>query len=289
MLLKEIKNIFHNELDSLYPEEEVVSFFYMLIEHYLKLERFVLAMEPDLVISKSNESPLFEALSRLKLQEPIQHIIGKAHFMDMDFKVNRNVLIPRPETEELVRWIIQELGIQKSGIRILDIGTGSGCIAISLAKHFSKAKVYAVDISQKALDTAKENASLNVVNITFLKEDIFELDSLVGSHDLDSEFDVIVSNPPYVRELEKKEMHVNVLEHEPSQALFVSDENPLKFYKRIIDFAAKNLTRGGLVFFEINQYLGKETQQLLKDHNFSEIELRKDMFGNDRILRGKKM
>jgi release factor glutamine methyltransferase len=209
--------------------------------------------------------------------------------MDMDFKVNRNVLIPRPETEELVRWIIQELGIQKSGIRILDIGTGSGCIAISLAKHFSKAKVYAVDISQKALDTAKENASLNVVNITFLKEDIFELDSLVGSHDLDSEFDVIVSNPPYVRELEKKEMHVNVLEHEPSQALFVSDENPLKFYKRIIDFAAKNLTRGGLLFFEINQYLGKETQQLLKDHNFSEIELRKDMFGNDRILRGKKM
>ena len=293
MLLREVKNIFHKELDSLYPKEEVDSFFYMLLEHYLKLERFILAIEPNLIISKEDEEPLFEALSELKIQKPIQHIIGTAHFMDMEFKVNKHVLIPRPETEELVRWIIEEVQSEKYKVRstkyevrngkdlkILDIGTGSGCIAITLAKNLPNAKVYALDVSEYALLVAKDNALSNAVAINFLKKDILTLEVL---HE---EFDIIVSNPPYVRDLEKKKMHGNVLEHEPELALFVSDENPLVFYKRITEFAVDNLKEGGVLFFEINQYLGKETKQLLIDHNFSEIELRKDMFGNDRILKG---
>jgi len=288
MLLKEIKLIFHKELDSFYPKEEVTSFFQLLIAHYFDMERFVLAIQPEMVISKEQETPLFEALSKLKLHEPIQHIIGSTHFMDMNFKVNKNVLVPRPETEELVRWMIDEIQgtkyeVQNEKLRILDIGTGSGCIAISLAKNLPEAKVYALDVSSDALEVAKKNAHLNDVNITFLNQDILELESL------EERFDIIVSNPPYVRELEKTEMHTNVLEHEPDLALYVSNDNPLVFYKAITDFAVKNLTKGGALFFEINQYLGKETKQLLIDHNFSEIELRKDMFGNDRMLKGKKM
>lgn len=278
MLLREIKNIFHAELDTLYPKEEVSSFFSMLIEEYLDLQRFVLALQPDLVISKEKETTLFKALGRLKLQEPIQHILGKARFMDMDFLVNESTLIPRPETEDLVRWVIDD--IKSAGaLKILDIGTGSGCIAIVLAKHFSKAEVYALDISVEALIVAKKNAVSNDARVTFFREDIFEFN-------LDVEFDIIVSNPPYVREMEKDKMHENVLGHEPSRALFVSNKEPLVFYQTIADIASKHLKKGGRLFFEINQYLGKECQQLLQEHNFSEIELRKDIFGNDRLLKG---
>lgn len=286
MLLREVKNIFHTELDPLYPKEEVNSFFSILIEHYLNLERFALALQPDLMVSKENETPMFDALSRLKLKEPIQHIIGTCHFMDMDFKVSKDVLIPRPETEELVRWIIEEVkGLYSEErntkeLRILDIGTGSGCIAISLAKTLNNSKIYALDISSDALKIAKANAASNSVEIILLEKNIL-------ADELDHEFDIIVSNPPYVRELEKKVMHQNVLDYEPYQALFVSDEDPLVFYKRITNISSKHLVKGGSLFFEINQYLGKETEQLLKDHNFSEIELRKDMFGNDRMLKGK--
>jgi release factor glutamine methyltransferase len=287
MLLREIKNVFHTELDALYPKEEVNSFFSMLIEHYLNLERFVLALQPDLIISKEEETPLFNALSRLKLKEPIQHIIGTTNFMEMDFTVSNNVLIPRPETEELVRWIIEEERSTKNNVtskkalKILDIGTGSGCIAISLAKNLVKSEVYALDISEEALKIARANALSNEVDVTFIKQDILK-------DELDYEFDIIVSNPPYVREMEKEEMQKNVLDYEPSQALFVSNKNPLLFYKRITTFAFKHLVEGGVLYFEINQYLGKETFTLLKDHNFSEIELRKDMFDNDRMLRGKR-
>ena len=281
MQLREVKNIFHKELDTHYRKEEVESFFYMLIENQLNLERFVLALQPDLIISKDEETPLFEALSKLKLQEPIQHIIGKCFFMDMNFNVSKDVLIPRPETEELVRWILEEVENENlkinNGLRILDIGTGSGCIAISLAKHLPNAEVFALDISEKALKIANTNANTHDVYVTFIQQDILKLD-------LDLDFDIIVSNPPYVRELEKVEMCKNVLDFDPSLALFVSDEDPLVFYRRITELALKHLNKNGQLFFEINQYLGKETKQLLKDHNFSEIELRKDMFGNDRML-----
>jgi len=281
MLLKEIKKVFHTELDAIYGKEEVSSFFYLLIEHYLGLERFILAVQPELIITKEEGSPLFEALSKLKLQVPIQYIIGKTHFMDLDFVVNKNVLIPRPETEELVRWVLDDFSTVKSDLKILDIGTGSGCIAVSLAKNLPNAKVYAIDVSEEALAVAKETAKLNGVEIYFINADILEV------NDLDDKFDIIVSNPPYVRMLEKQEMKNNVLDNEPELALFVADDNPLIFYKKIIELAAKNLIDKGVLYFEINQYLGKETQSLLEATNFSEIELRKDFFGNDRMLKGK--
>ncbi len=286
MLLREIKNIFHVELDNQYAKEEVDSFFYILIEDKLQLERFTLAIEPNLVISKEQESVLFESLSKLKLFEPIQYIIGKSHFMDLNLKVDKNVLIPRPETEELVRWILENSKVGSSlnskKLKILDIGTGSGCIAISLSKNLNQAEVYGLDVSHEALEVAKHNASINDVAVTLINKNILEIE------DFGTTYDIIVSNPPYVRELEKKEMHKNVLEREPDLALFVSDQNPLKFYEKIVAIASKNLEKNGLLFFEINQYLAKETAQLLRNNNFSEIELRKDMFNNYRMLRGKK-
>lgn len=280
MLLREIKNIYHKELDALYPAEEVDSFFYLAIEHYLHLERFVLSMQPDLIINKEDEQPLFEVLAELRLEKPIQYILGSAHFMDMVFKVNEHVLIPRPETEELVRWIFSDLEHGKSEIKILDIGTGSGCIAISLAKLLPKAKVYALDISEKALEVAQANAVFNQVEVEFIQADILKLAAL------EVKFDVIASNPPYVRTLEKTEIKKNVLDNEPALALFVDDGDPLVFYRKIIEFAQTNLKPKGLIYFEINQYLGKETKLLIKD-TFSGLELRKDMFGNDRMLKGR--
>lgn len=280
MYLKEIKNIFHLELDPIYSPEEVNSFFYMLIEHFLGLERFILALEPNLIITKEEETPLFEALSRLKLEIPIQHIIGKTHFMDLEFLVDKNVLLPRPETEDLVRWILDDIKNHQEAITILDIGTGSGCIPIALKKQLPNAKVATLDISDKALKIATQNAKNNTVQIEFIHANILEIDKL------HQKFDIIVSNPPYVRELEKKEMHQNVLQHEPELALFVSDEEPLLFYRKIASFAVNNLNDGGALYFEINQYLGKETKQLLDSTNFSDIELRQDLFGNDRMLKG---
>ncbi len=290
MLLREIKNIFHKELDVQYASEEVDSFFYMLIEHHLNLERFVLVMQPSLIISKEEETPLFAALSELKLNRPIQYVIGNTTFMDLELYVDENVLIPRPETEELVRWILKEVRgtsdevrskNETSEIKIIDIGTGSGCIAVALAKNLPKVKVFALDVSEEALQVARRNAERNEVEINFINEDI------LGEVSVDNTFDIIVSNPPYVRGLEKKEMAKNVLEHEPELALFVADENPLKFYKSIVEFAEKNLSSDGTIFLELNQYLGKEMTELLKEHNFKDIELRKDMFGNDRMLKGR--
>lgn len=295
MLLKEIKNIFHDELGKTYPKEEIDSFFYRCIEHYLKLERFILAIQPEFALTKEEEQPLFEALSQLKQERPLQYILGTAHFMDFELQVNGSVLIPRPETEELVQWILEDVASRKSEVRsrkpeagnmdfypspltILDIGTGSGCIAIALAKHLPHAKVYALDVSERALEVARENARLNQVDITFLKNDIL-------APELELDFDIIVSNPPYVRELEKEEMKNNVKDHEPSLALFVSDGDPLVFYRAIAQFGRTRLKEGGSLYLEINQYLGEETKALLNAHNFSEIELRKDILGNDRMLK----
>ncbi|WP_375324713.1 peptide chain release factor N(5)-glutamine methyltransferase [Flagellimonas sp. GZD32] len=291
MLLREIKNIFHKELGEIFPKEEIDSFFYHCIEHYLKLERFILALQPQYVLTKTEEQPLFEALAELKLQKPIQYILGTAHFMDLELQVNENVLIPRPETEELVQWILDaernrsviSTPLNDQPLRILDIGTGSGCIAIALAKHLPKAKVYAIDVSEAALKVAKENAKNNGVEIAFIQQDI-----LKSELEFELKFDIIVSNPPYVRELEKLEIQKNVKDFEPHLALFVDDNNPLVFYDAIAQFSKRYLVEKGILYFEINQYLGEESAALLKAHNFSEIELRKDIFGNDRMLKGTK-
>ena len=266
MLLKEIKNIFHLELDGIYPPEEVDTFFYLTIEHFLKLERFILVMQPNLMVTKEEETPLFETLAALKKEKPIQYILGSSHFMGMEFMVNEDVLIPRPETEELVQWILDGCEVERSqDLNILDVGTGSGCIAISLAKNIPNAKVYALDISEEALEIAKQNATSNEVDVNFLQKDILDSNLELG---FEIRFDIIVSNPPYVRESEKDKMKKNVVEYEPGLALFVPNTDALVFYNAIARFANKNLRNKGNLFFEINQYLGKETKALLEEHNF---------------------
>lgn len=281
MLLRETKNIFHKELDGFYGKEEVSSFFYLLIEHYLNLQRFVLAVQPNLVLTKEEETLMFNALSELKSKKPVQHILGTAHFMELDFKVNDQVLIPRPETEELVGWILDDLKAKDGLITLLDIGTGSGCIPIVLAKNKANIRIKALDISPEALRIAKINTETHQVTIDLFQADILELDQR-------HTYDIIVSNPPYVREMEKAAMHPNVLHHEPSLALFVPDEDPLKFYRAIVKFASGHLNAKGSLYLEINQYLGNEMMALLRAYGFDFIELRKDIFGNDRMIKGKK-
>ncbi|MBP94285.1 MAG: protein-(glutamine-N5) methyltransferase, release factor-specific [Flavobacteriaceae bacterium] len=288
MILKDIQNIFHQELDSIYGTEEVRSFFNILIDFYLGLNRITLVLEPNYTITKEEEQPLFEALSCLKLEEPIQHIIGKTEFYGLPFKVNKHTLIPRPETEELVDWILKSLtGKKDQPLKLLDIGTGTGCIAISLAKHLPNAHVYAVDVSPEAIKVAQENAKWNNVSITYIEDSILDIQNDILKT-ATGFFDVIVSNPPYVRNLEKVEIKNNVLQHEPHLALFVKDDNPLQFYKAISDYALSALKENGLLFFEINQYLGAEMEALLKAYTYKSIELKKDMFGNQRMLKGMK-
>ncbi|WP_223033238.1 peptide chain release factor N(5)-glutamine methyltransferase [Hanstruepera marina] len=288
MLLKDIQTIFHNELDTENGANEVNSFFNILIKHYLSLNRITLVLEPNLTLTKKEEEPLFEALTRLKNKEPIQYIVGETEFYGLQFKVNEHTLIPRPETEELVEEIINTiiLGGEIKPLKILDIGTGTGCIAISLAKTLKNAEVIAMDVSEEALKIAKENARLNDVNITCIQDNILNPNNSLA--EIEFKFDVIVSNPPYVREVEKLEIKDNVLKHEPHLALFVPDDDPLKFYKAITAFAVDNLNDEGYLFFEINQYLGGEMKQLLADFNFKNIKVIKDVFGNDRITKALK-
>jgi len=309
MTLSEFKNKFTSSLTSIYPKEEIDSFYFLLIEHYLGFKRIDIALDPSKIILENKLKKLSNALEQLQQEIPIQYIIGSTEFYGLPFKVNKNTLIPRPETEELVEWILNDLkkNNHQSPITILDIGTGSGCIAISLAKNLPDAKIFALDVSHEALNTAKENALLNKVNISFIQQDILTSTSLSHQNAIASttkkstcnkeiissqtphndikKFDIIVSNPPYVRELEKLEIKNNVLNNEPHLALFVDDNNPLLFYDKIADFAKENLKPNGQLFFEINQYLGTETSDLLKQKKFNTIELKKDIFKNNRMIK----
>ena len=230
-------------------------------------------------------------MTDLHNEKPIQYIIGETEFYRLPFYVNQHVLIPRPETEELVEWIISlpNSSQKEKNLNILDIGTGSGCIAISLAKNLPNASVFAIDISKKALQVAKQNAVLNEVTVEFIEYDILSSNIIqtpsIRGKNLNLKFDIIVSNPPYVRQLERQEIKNNVLNYEPHIALFVENDNPLLFYNHIIDFAKENLTKNGKLYVEINQYLGQETVTLLKEKGFTNIELKKDLFGNDRMVR----
>jgi release factor glutamine methyltransferase len=278
--IKEYKTQFITNLLPFYDEIEAESFFYLILENQHQLRRIDLALNIDLHFSEDEIQIWNEILDKLKLEIPIQYILGTTHFYGLEFNVNENVLIPRPETEELVEWIISSaVNITKfKNIKILDIGTGSGCIAISLAKNIPNAEVSAIDISYKALATSKENADLNKVAVAFIQKNILE------TNDLEQQFDIIVSNPPYVRNLEKAEIKSNVLANEPHLALFVEDNDALIFYRKIAELATKNLSVEGKLFFEINQYLGKETVELLEKMHFKNIELRKDIYGNDRMI-----
>ncbi|MDP4599791.1 MAG: peptide chain release factor N(5)-glutamine methyltransferase, partial [Polaribacter sp.] len=288
MSLKEYKKLFSETLKDIFPSTEIDTFFLYLMEEYLGFSRVDLVLQSDFIIDKDTKNLFDRAFERLKNQEPIQYILGKTEFFGLPFLVDKNTLIPRPETEELVAWIIDEVEIlnNKSSpkISLLDIGTGSGCIPISLAKNIDFAAIYAIDISTKTLEVALKNADSNQVSISFFEMDILKTSNLdlLSKDKTQINFDIIVSNPPYVRESEKSAMDKNVLENEPHQALFVSDENPLVFYEKIADLALLHLSRNGLLFFEINQYLGNQTVNMLLKKGFKNIELRKDIFGNNR-------
>ncbi|WP_412985446.1 peptide chain release factor N(5)-glutamine methyltransferase [Pontimicrobium sp. IMCC45349] len=287
MQLKALKIYFKNGLKGYYPNEEIESFFLIASEFYLGYKRIDISLKADEVVNPKNYNHFQELIERLKNYEPIQYILGETEFFGLPFKVNESVLIPRPETEELVDWIINSViphSVEKQ-INILDIGTGSGCIAISLAKNIPNAKVYALDVSKDALSVAQQNAQQNNVDITFVNANVLELNSELN----DLQFDVIVSNPPYVRELEKELMHDNVLKHEPHLALFVEDDNALVFYRVIAELSQKLLKENGLLFFEINEYLGVQMKQLLSENKFQDIELRQDINQKDRMTKAVKL
>lgn len=283
MLLKNYKSIFLEELSFLNDAGEAESFFYLILEKLHDLKRIDLALQPDLELSDDVLLKWEAIVSELKTHKPIQYILGETEFFGLSFEVNENTLIPRPETEELVELILVESRkLEEESIRILDIGTGSGCIAVSLAKNLLNAKVSAVDVSEKALETAKKNAAKNDVTVDFILGDVLKLTSFDFWET--STFDVIVSNPPYVRNLEKVEIKPNVLEFEPHVALFVDDEDALLFYRKIAQLAKEQLSDKGKLYFEINQYLGKETVQLLEGLGFKNIVLKQDIYGNDRMI-----
>jgi release factor glutamine methyltransferase len=310
MLLKSYKTKFFQELSSLYDEKEIESFFYLILENFHQIKRIDLALNPQMEMNDKQLLHWESILSDLKKQKPIQYILGETEFYGLPFLVNENTLIPRPETEELVELIIKQNSKSEippepkvngaklnSKLKILDIGTGSGCIAISLVKNISNVEVYAIDISEEALETAKKNAQINQVEIHFIQADILKINNLeqlptsnpkLETHNpkLETQFDIIVSNPPYVRILEKQEINPNVLEYEPHLALFVEDEDALLFYRKIAQLALKSLSPNGRLYFEINQYLGKETVELIESFGFKNVVLHKDIYGNDRMIEG---
>ena len=297
MNLKELKDNFIHSISEIYPSEEIQSFFNLLAEKYLNLTRIEIALHPDKEVSEENKKIFEVAIQRLQQFEPIQYIIGETEFFGLPFIVDKSVLIPRPETEELVNWII----LEKRGERrdsffanekpkvILDIGTGSGCIAISLAYSLHNDKISAIDISEGAINIARQNAIANNVSVNFQLMDILKFKqepwNLVFE---DLIFDTIVSNPPYIREQEKSQIEPNVIKYEPALALFVEDNDPLLFYRKIAQFSQKYLKPDGALFFEINEYLSKDLSQMLNQEGFVEIEIRKDIFGKDRMVKCKK-
>lgn len=257
----------------------------MLMSHITGLSTAQLLAEPNLRLTEEQQEWFDNAIARLQNNEPIQHILGYTTFYSREFKCDRRALIPRPETEELVEWIINDWGMlnsQLSTLNSLDIGTGTGCIALSLAKELANAEVTALDISEEALSLARENAELlETKNIDFIKGDI--LNKTFNSQL--STFNFIVSNPPYVRECEKIDMEANVLDYDPHTALFVSDNDPLIFYRAIAEFALTHLAPDGALYFEINQYLSQETCDLLVALGYKNVELRKDINDNPRMIK----
>jgi release factor glutamine methyltransferase len=267
------------ELAGIYSPEETESLIFLIFERLKGYSRTQFLLAKDEELTKEELHRMNQILSRLKNHEPIQYILGETEFYGLTFKTTPEVLIPRPETEELVEWIIQENKLAKP--IILDIGTGTGCIAISIQKNIPQSTVLACDISSTCLETARRNAELNSSDISVFEYDILNFIPEIGIPELD----IIVSNPPYVRETEKLLMEKNVLDYEPELALFVPDENPLIFYAQIADFGIVHLKVGGRLYFEINEAFGKECSEMLQVKGYSEVILKKDINGKDRMIR----
>ena len=277
MRRRELISHIQKELSEVYPAEEARAIGYILLERVLGLHRETVALEPDAEVLL----PLTftDALEQLRRYRPLQYVLGETEFGGMRLRVDESVLIPRPETEELVRWIGSEW--REKSPAVLDIGTGSGAIAVALAKQLPGAVVTAVDVSPEALDVAAGNARTNGARIAFLQMDILQ-ETPPGK------FDIIVSNPPYVRDSERVHMRRNVLDYEPATALFVPDDDPLLFYRRIVELGTLLLKGGGSLYFEINETFGKEAAELLSEGGYTEVEIRRDIFEKDRMIRGRR-
>ena len=277
--MKSIANKIHKGLATVYTDGEIKALTRILATELLGVSQMAFYMKDDLALTAEQATLLDSAIARLQKHEPIQYILGYSDFCGLRFKVTPATLIPRPETSELVKWIASEANGKEN---ILDIGTGSGCIAVSLASQLPQAKVSAWDISAEALAVATENSKANNCNVSFKQVDI------LAYQPNDEQFDIIVSNPPYIKEVEKEQMEANVLDWEPHTALFVPDNDPLLFYRAIAEKATTMLHPGGKLYFEINRTYGKETVDMLSALGYTDIELRKDFAENDRMIRAVK-
>ena len=287
MNFRQLEQYFIVECAPLYDSEESVQLFYMITEHLTGWKRSALLLHRAEEVLPALQVKFERMLSEIKRGVPVQHILNEAWFYGLKFKVNGSVLIPRPETEELVDWILADLtgsDNAETHKNLLDIGTGSGCIAISLQKFGTAVDADAMDVSEEALITARGNADFNDAKVNFIHADILK-DFCDPAGIRTPKYDVIVSNPPYITEDERLAMHQNVLDYEPHLALFVTNSNPLVFYKAIADFALNTLKENGRLYFEINEYLGEEMLEMLLAKGFSDIVLKKDMQGKDRMIR----
>ncbi|HKK39007.1 MAG TPA: peptide chain release factor N(5)-glutamine methyltransferase [Cryomorphaceae bacterium] len=276
--IADLKLKFREELNLFYPREEIDHFFTMTVNEFLGYSRAQIQIRLGETVNDAKVAMMDAVLKGLQVYEPIQYLLGHTEFYGLRFEVNPHVLIPRPETEELIRWITDES--KNSAQSILDLGTGSGCIAICLRKAMPHASVFGIDKSIKALNLAQRNAEINKVGVEFFAFDILKQESLGFMR-----FDLMVSNPPYVTVKDKSKMARNVLDYEPHQALFVPEDDPLIFYRKIVDLADGHLNKGGKIFFEINESFGAEIRSLLMDRGFSSVQLKKDLNGRIRMAK----
>ena len=293
MSLNEVNKMLAEQLKTIYDEREAMNIADMLIENITGLSRIDRMVQKDLQLSNAQTEKIKRLTQELLTHKPIQYVLNEAWFAGIKFYVDENVLIPRPETEELCEWIVvnekSKVKSKKSKIKpqtslILDIGTGSGCIAVTLKKKMRDAEIFALDVSEKALHVAEKNASLNNTEIQFYCLNIFNEDEWKSL----PYFDIIVSNPPYVKESEAAAMQKNVLKYEPHTALFVNDDDAFIFYNKITAFAQHYLKESGELYFEINESHSIEVNGIMKNYGFAKIELRKDMQGKYRMIRGEK-
>jgi len=282
-ILQDFELTFQHELNSIYDKDEIKSIFLLVVEELLGIKRIAYQLKKGDLVSETHAIRVRDIIQDLKKNKPIQYILNKADFYGEFFEVNESVLIPRQETEELVDLIIKKHA-SSSGLKVIDIGTGSGCIPIILSKHLKKPQVTTVDISKEAINTARKNAQRLGQTIRFINADILEWDYVFS----DQQYDIIVSNPPYITPNEKQYMQQNVLAYEPELALFIEESAPLIFYDVISSFALKHLVPNGDLYFEINQYLGPETKELIEKKGFDQVQLIKDINGANRIIHAKK-
>ncbi|MDM1292882.1 peptide chain release factor N(5)-glutamine methyltransferase [Sphingobacterium sp. N143] len=282
-ILQDFELLFQQELQSLYDKDEIKSIFLLIVTDLFELNRLSYPLNKTKEVSDRHALRFKEILQDLKKHRPIQYILNKADFYGEIFAVNEHVLIPRQETEELVDLIIKKHRSSKN-LKVIDIGTGSGCIPIILSRHLDHAEVTTVDISKEAINTAKGNAQRINTPVQFINADILEWEYIFSAQ----QYDIVVSNPPYITPKEKQHMHQNVLAYEPEIALFIEESAPLIFYDVISSFAATHLVPNGDLYFEINQYLGAETKELIEKKGFTEVQLIQDIHGADRIIHAKK-